>query len=226
LDEIYEGMLCSIDSREEARQILSLLCYASEPLSVHEVAEALRFTGGADDILHVCPGLVEFSLDADGVQRARIGHFSVQEYLLSDRIRFGRAAYFALSGPSQHGWIGKAGSMQDSGYSTMTLQNATSNAPNSKEADDVASVLSVTESVIAARSLAPYTKAALVDSFAALLTSELITCLEGSHDDVGLLLGMMPTLLSKFSAELKAETSHDDVLLRRSTAAFVHFYRS
>ena len=115
-------MLCSIESREEAQQILSLLCYASRPLSVDEVTEALavdidglecydprsRFTGGADDLLRICPGLIEISLRTDGVQVVRIEHFSVQEYLLSDHIRISRATNFALSGPSQHGRISKA----------------------------------------------------------------------------------------------------------------------
>ena len=119
-----------------------------------------------------------------------------------------------------------AGTSQDSGYATLTLENAASNAPKSKETDDAASILSVTESVMAALSLAPDTKAALVDSFAALLTSELLTYLEGSNDDIGLLFGTMPTLLSNFSAELKAETCHSDVLLQRSTAAFVRLNRS
>ncbi|OQV11276.1 NACHT domain-containing protein, partial [Cladophialophora immunda] len=93
LDETYERILCSIESREEARQILSLLCYASRPLSVDEVAEALavdtddlgcydprsKFTGGVDDVLRICPGLIDTSLRTDGVQILRIEHFSVQE---------------------------------------------------------------------------------------------------------------------------------------------------
>ncbi|EXJ88027.1 hypothetical protein A1O1_04954 [Capronia coronata CBS 617.96] len=121
LDEIYERMLCSIENPEEAQQILSLLCYASRPLSVDEVNEALavdiddlecydperRFTGGPDDVLLICPGLVAINLRNDGVQEVRIEHFSVQEYLLSDRIRSGRAADFALLGPLQHGRISK-----------------------------------------------------------------------------------------------------------------------
>ncbi|RMZ88772.1 hypothetical protein DV736_g3997, partial [Chaetothyriales sp. CBS 134916] len=67
LDETYERMLCGIESQEEAQRILSLLCYASRPLSVDEVTEALavdiddlecydpssRFTGGADDLLRI-----------------------------------------------------------------------------------------------------------------------------------------------------------------------------
>jgi len=146
LDETYERMLCNIESRDEAQQMLSLLCYASRPLSVDEVTEALavdidglecydpksRFTGGADDLLRICPGLIEISLSSDkdnesdfddqddeedednansntvGVQIVRIAHFSVQEYLLSERIRKSRAANFALSGPTEHGRISKA----------------------------------------------------------------------------------------------------------------------
>ncbi|OAP62723.1 hypothetical protein AYL99_01950 [Fonsecaea erecta] len=122
LDETYEQILCSIESREEAQQILSLLCFASRPLSVEEVVEALavdiddlecydprsKFSGGAEDVLRICPGLIDITPRGDGVQMLRIEHFSVQEYLLSDRIRDGRAASFALSGPSQHGRISKA----------------------------------------------------------------------------------------------------------------------
>ena len=115
-------MLCSIESREEAQQLLSLLCYASRPLAVDEIIEALavniddlecydpksRFIGGADDVRRICPGLVEINLRTDGVQIVRIKHFSVQEYLTSDRIRRSQAADFALSGPLQHGRISKA----------------------------------------------------------------------------------------------------------------------
>ncbi|RMZ86570.1 hypothetical protein DV736_g6204, partial [Chaetothyriales sp. CBS 134916] len=121
LDETYERILCSIESREEAQQLLSLLCYASRPLSVEEVVEALavdvddlecydpksKFTGGAEDVLRICPGLIDISPRTDDNQVLRIEHFSVQEYLLSDRIRKGKAADFALSGPSQHGRISK-----------------------------------------------------------------------------------------------------------------------
>ncbi|KAK5563056.1 hypothetical protein LTR43_011324, partial [Exophiala xenobiotica] len=121
LDATYERMLCSIELRKEAQKILSLLCYASRPLSIDEIAEAFavdideleyydpesKFRGGPDDVLRICPGLVAINLRNDGIQEVRIEHFSVQEYLLSDRIRSGRAAYFALSGPSQHGRISK-----------------------------------------------------------------------------------------------------------------------
>lgn len=89
-----------------------------------------------------------------------------------------------------------AGTTQDSSYATMTLENTACNAPNSKETDDVASILSVTDSVMAAQSLAPNAKASLVDSFAALLTSELVNYLEGSNDEIDLLFGTKPKHLT------------------------------
>ncbi|OAG39695.1 hypothetical protein AYO21_06163 [Fonsecaea monophora] len=121
LDETYERILCGIKFKKDAQRILSLLCYASRPLSIDEVIEALavdidnrecynprrRSTGGADHLTRICPGLIEISLDILGTQGVRIAHFSVQEFLLSDRIRKGRAADFALSGPSQHERISK-----------------------------------------------------------------------------------------------------------------------
>src|ERR1700743_460396 len=69
LDATYERMLCSIELQEEAQKILSLLCYASRPLSIDEVAEAFavdiddresynpesRFRGGPDEVLRICP---------------------------------------------------------------------------------------------------------------------------------------------------------------------------
>lgn len=124
-------MLCGIESQEEAQQILSLLYYASRPLSTAEVIEALavdinelecydpgcRLTAGADDLRRICPGLIEIDSSSHTDQKSkievntstmttdvvRIAHFSVQEYLLSDRIIRSRAVNFALSGPSQHG---------------------------------------------------------------------------------------------------------------------------
>ena len=60
-------MLRSTKLREETQQMLSLLCYASRPLLVNEVTEALvididglecydprrRYTGGVDDLLQI-----------------------------------------------------------------------------------------------------------------------------------------------------------------------------
>lgn len=79
LYETYERILCNIESPEEARQLLSLLCFASRPLSVDEIIEALavdidglgrydpasRFNDGADDLARICPGFIEIVLEDD-----------------------------------------------------------------------------------------------------------------------------------------------------------------
>jgi len=119
-----------------------------------------------------------------------------------------------------------AGTAQDSGYASMTLGSTTDDALYTDKTDDAASVFSTTESVIAAQSLTSDTKVALVDSFAALLTRELITHLEGCNDEIGPLFEVLPALLRNFSAELRAENSYNDALLQRSTAAFVRLNRS
>lgn len=183
--------------KEEAQQILSLLCFASRPMSVDELIEASavdidgkecydpekRFEN-ADDLLRVCPGLIEIyspsfedddSLADESVQDfvedeeddkkhgrenedehnanswnegdekqgesnkennsvkgedidepgeddeaeksdikrgdnrpVRIAHFSVQEFLVSNRIKTSRAATFAMSDQQQHFRICKA----------------------------------------------------------------------------------------------------------------------
>jgi hypothetical protein len=124
LDETYERMLLNIheDSYEEARRILTLLCFSSRPLKVlellHGVAVDLKgpahldqesLLEGADDLREICPGLIDFGFEADRhvdstspEVTVRIAHFSVQEYLESDRIRQQKAAFFAMSSISAH----------------------------------------------------------------------------------------------------------------------------
>ena len=122
LDETYERMLCNIDEVcvEDARRILTLLCYSSRPLAVHELIDgvAMELTErprldhthrlrDANEICEICPGLVEIgqrkkariSLDDDSQDTEltiRIAHFSVQEYLESNRIHQAKAAMFGL----------------------------------------------------------------------------------------------------------------------------------
>ena len=111
-------MLANIDPNlaEDARRILTWLCFSSRPLAVQEVIEALTVELGEnsrlcgerriedlDDIVRMCPGLISMSaheeqdwfdpddtrLDSEWALQARllrIAHFSVQEYLESDRI--------------------------------------------------------------------------------------------------------------------------------------------
>lgn len=106
-------MLLSIneESYEEARRILTLLCFSSRLLRVSEVLHGIavdlsnqacldrdRLLEGVDDLREICPRLIDFGLELEaGIDSAtdstrqevtvRIAHFSVQEYLELDRIR-------------------------------------------------------------------------------------------------------------------------------------------
>lgn len=77
-----------------------------------------------DDLHRVCPGLLSITLaghadsavasendkktqDIVGASEVRIAHFSVQEYLMSDRIKQSHASGFALPDSAQHGHISK-----------------------------------------------------------------------------------------------------------------------
>jgi hypothetical protein len=125
-------MLLSIDeeSYEEARRILTLLCFSSRPLKVSEVLHGIavdlgeqacldrnRLLEGVDDLREICPGLIDFGLELEeGIDSTtdsathstgpevtvRIAHFSVQEYLESDRIRQQKAEFFAMSSTDAH----------------------------------------------------------------------------------------------------------------------------
>lgn len=123
-------MLCNINGYliEDARRILTLLCFASRPLKVQELIDGVaveinesrglnrkRRLQDADDIREICQGLIDIGLDAGQtneidheeylVPTVRIAHFSVQEYLESERIRDQKAAVFSLSSATVHAEI-------------------------------------------------------------------------------------------------------------------------
>ncbi|CAG7962744.1 unnamed protein product [Penicillium nalgiovense] len=121
LDETYERMLCSIDEQDapEARLVLTLLCVSAQPLTVKEVIGALAIdvrkwqldregrSFSQDHLLDICLGLIELAVIKDEVSGqpttiARIAHFSVQEYLESDRISQQGAARFAIQEEPAH----------------------------------------------------------------------------------------------------------------------------
>jgi len=127
LDETYERMLCNIDNAwvEDARRILTLLCVASRPLTLYELIEGIAVDtgeqGGLDcsrrlhdenDIRRICPGLVDVVRDVEEHSRVletetittniHIAHFSVQEYLQSERISISKAARFAINSAQAH----------------------------------------------------------------------------------------------------------------------------
>lgn len=115
LDETYERILCSIneDYVEDVRRILTILCCSTRPLTVNELIEAHAVdlsepprldrygrSYNQDDLVDICLGLIEILVTEDdngqNILTARIAHFSVQEYLKSDRILQQKAKCFAI----------------------------------------------------------------------------------------------------------------------------------
>ena len=124
--------MCNIDNHsiEDARRILTLLCFAARPLKVSELIDgvAVEVNGATglnrkrrlqdvDDIRYICPGLIDIVLDSgqlsessqgeEFVSTVRIAHFSVQEYLKSSRIVHQRAAFFNLNSIEANAEIAK-----------------------------------------------------------------------------------------------------------------------
>ena len=102
LDETYERMLSNIPkaSHSYAQQILTLLCHAKRPLTVLELIDGVAIELGETSrfnakrkrkdinaVQEVCPGFTEVDVNTKtGKATIRIAHFSVQEYLESERI--------------------------------------------------------------------------------------------------------------------------------------------
>ncbi|CAH0004446.1 unnamed protein product [Clonostachys byssicola] len=102
LDKTYERMLLNIDEEyiEDARRVLTLLACAKRPLTAPEIIEALAVELGdaptlnpdgrlldGDEILRLCPGFLELVPSSrSGRTTMRIAHFSVKEYLESERM--------------------------------------------------------------------------------------------------------------------------------------------
>lgn len=119
LDETYDRILCSIDEEysADAFKILQWLAHSTRPLDLAEVAEVVSVEFDNDprfdpenrlreprDILTICSSLVTTVTlppsDEDGhiyhKGAVRLAHFSVKEYLISDRIQKGGASQFAI----------------------------------------------------------------------------------------------------------------------------------
>ena len=112
-------MLCKIDPGliKDARRILTLLCFASRPLTLPELIDGIavetteptglnkdRRLEDYDDIHNICPGFITLNV-ADARLTVQIAHFSVQEYLESDRIRLQKAMIFGLNSVKAHAEI-------------------------------------------------------------------------------------------------------------------------
>ena len=126
LDETYDRILCKIDRlfKREVLHILQWLTCSLRPLSLDEVAEIVTFDVDSDykfddenrlaepeDVLNMCSSLV-ISVEPDSkskVTMVRLAHFSVKEYLVSDRIRTGSAAFFSIDEEASNTVIGAIG---------------------------------------------------------------------------------------------------------------------
>ena len=100
----------------DARRMLTLLCFASRPLSVPELIDgiAVEITGPTglnkdrrfqdyNDINEICPGFTSFSVaTTNKLPTVQIAHFSVQEYLESGRIQHEKAKIFGLTSATAH----------------------------------------------------------------------------------------------------------------------------
>ncbi|KAF1828132.1 hypothetical protein BDW02DRAFT_280688 [Decorospora gaudefroyi] len=117
LDQTYDRILTSISEEDcvYAMRILQWLTFSARPLSVREVAEVVAIDVARDpafdrdevledplEALDICSSLVTITNNkADGRSRPAqqiiaLAHYSVQEYLVSDRIRQGSAKQYSM----------------------------------------------------------------------------------------------------------------------------------
>jgi ankyrin repeat protein len=111
LDETYERILLAIDDsyRQEAFTALQWLAFSKRPLSVEELAEAAIIDPQADkhfdpedrfsdphDILKVLSGLITLPSNTSARSRIKLAHYSVKEFLVSQRIQWGPVARYTV----------------------------------------------------------------------------------------------------------------------------------
>src|ERR1700744_2265868 len=102
LDDTYKRVLKEINNanRDHAYRLLQCLVVASRPLRVEELAEVLAFdfTGGIpklisdwrwedreEAVLSACSSLVSV-ISSEGIRIVQFSHFSVKEFLTSERL--------------------------------------------------------------------------------------------------------------------------------------------
>ncbi|KAF1838785.1 hypothetical protein BDW02DRAFT_626846 [Decorospora gaudefroyi] len=102
LDQTYDRILSTISEEYSvyAMRILQWLTFSARPLSVAEIAEVVAIDGSRDpafdrdevledplEALNICSSLVTIATsEADETSIIALAHYSVQEYLVSDRI--------------------------------------------------------------------------------------------------------------------------------------------
>ena len=99
LDETYERILKGIHktNRSYVRRLLQCMAVAIRPLRVEELAQILNSNLDADwqsedqeqELLSACPSMIIIA-DSDGSRVVQFSHFSVKEFLTSDRLATSR----------------------------------------------------------------------------------------------------------------------------------------
>jgi len=130
LDDTYARILCNIDEQHSADvfKILQWLVYSTRPMAIEEIAEVVAIDTEEDcrldlenrlrephDILTICSSLVTTTRSTvmEGHERYReieelkLAHFSVKEYLISDRMRNTKASRYSLTDYSAHDYIAR-----------------------------------------------------------------------------------------------------------------------
>ncbi|KAA8627042.1 multiple ankyrin repeats single kh domain protein [Pyrenophora tritici-repentis] len=128
LDQTYDRILSAIreEDCEYAMRILQWLTFSARPLSVEEIAEVVAIDVGREpafdrdevledplEALNICSSLVTITMNkAEGrwkpaQQIISLAHYSVQEYLVSDRIRQGQAKRYNMQEVECHNAIAK-----------------------------------------------------------------------------------------------------------------------
>jgi hypothetical protein len=132
LDQTYDRILTAISEEdcEYAMRILQWLTFSARPLSVEEVAEVVAIDVARDpafdrdevledplEALNICSSLVTVTTNkAEGRSRPAqriiaLAHYSVQEYLVSDRIKQGAANQYSMQEDKCHNAITKGSLM-------------------------------------------------------------------------------------------------------------------
>ena len=129
LDETYERILCNIphDYVEDVRRVLQCLICSFHPLDIKEVADIVAIDtakpyydpengySSPRELLSVCSGLVStrtakrrgsrFKNSEFEIEELRLAHFSVKEYLVSERVNLGSASKYKLDEVLCHGTL-------------------------------------------------------------------------------------------------------------------------
>jgi hypothetical protein len=126
LDQTYDRILTAISEEysEYAMRILQWLTFSARPLSVEEVAEVVAIDVACDpafdrdevledplEALNICSSLVTITKNESdrrskpAQQIIALAHYSVQEYLVSDRIRQGQAKQYSMQEVKCHNAI-------------------------------------------------------------------------------------------------------------------------